>query len=154
MIVGGFSIQLLVKSVLQNMTSCNKSNNLFLILAKDEIAGPVFEHEPPDHVDFSSLSGTTIPCSAKGNPRPSIKWLQADSNTVANNGRFRRIANNGSLTFLSFQSEDYRPDVHATVYRCIATNSVGTIVSREVHIKAGKSITHLNGNQIVRNDKA
>ncbi|GAB6030519.1 hypothetical protein CHUAL_007381 [Chamberlinius hualienensis] len=101
-----------------------------------EINGPVFEREPPDHVDFSSLSGAIIHCAARGSPRPSIKWIQADGNTVSISDKLRRVANNGSLIFLPFQSEDYRPDVHATVYRCVATNSIGVIVSREVNIKA------------------
>lgn len=105
-------------------------------IAGIDIAGPVFEREPPDHVDFSSLSGSGVHCSARGTPRPSIKWLQADGNAVPANDRLRRVVSNGSLVFLPFQSEDYRPDVHATVYRCIASNSIGAIVSREVHIKA------------------
>ncbi|XP_036340478.1 Down syndrome cell adhesion molecule-like protein Dscam2 [Rhagoletis pomonella] len=42
---------------------------------------------------------------------------------------------NGSLMFYPFTAEKYRHEVHATVYRCKLRNLVGTILSREVHVR-------------------
>ncbi|GIY99783.1 hypothetical protein CEXT_508101 [Caerostris extrusa] len=35
-----------------------------------------------------------------------------------------------------FAAEDFRQGVHDAVYRCVASNIVGSIISREVHVKA------------------
>ena len=45
---------------------------------------------------------------------------------------------NGNLIFPPFQASDYKQDVHAQTYRCIAENELGKIQSREVHVRAGK----------------
>ena len=47
-------------------------------------------------------------------------------------------AANGSLIFHEFRPEHFRPDVHATTYRCSAINSVGRILSTPVRVRAGK----------------
>lgn len=44
---------------------------------------------------------------------------------------------NGSLVFPPFSSDRYRHDVHATLYRCRLKSSLGVVLSREVHVKAG-----------------
>ncbi|KAL3225999.1 hypothetical protein MRX96_025279 [Rhipicephalus microplus] len=77
-----------------------------------ERRGPVFLHEPPRRVDFSNSTGAT-----------DVRGL-----------RYARP--NGSLVLPPFRAEDYRQDVHATVYRCAASNPVGAIVSRDVHVRA------------------
>uniref|UniRef100_A0A1B0B430 Uncharacterized protein n=1 Tax=Glossina palpalis gambiensis TaxID=67801 RepID=A0A1B0B430_9MUSC len=45
---------------------------------------------------------------------------------------------NGSLMFYPFSAEKYRHEVHATVYRCKLRNLVGTVLSREIHVRGGK----------------
>lgn len=52
---------------------------------------------------------------------------------------FRQSLGNGTLYFPPFRAEDYRADVHSTIYRCRASNIAGTILSREVHVQAGKN---------------
>lgn len=47
---------------------------------------------------------------------------------------------NGSLVFLGFPAQDYRQDVHGAAYRCRASNSVGVVLSREMHVTAGECI--------------
>uniref|UniRef100_A0A1A9ZDZ2 Ig-like domain-containing protein n=1 Tax=Glossina pallidipes TaxID=7398 RepID=A0A1A9ZDZ2_GLOPL len=42
---------------------------------------------------------------------------------------------NGSLMFYPFSAEKYRHEVHATVYRCKLRNLVGTVLSREIHVR-------------------
>lgn len=54
--------------------------------------------------------------------------------------QIRHILGNGSLYFPPFQGESFRQDVHWATYKCIAANSIGTIVSRDVFIKAGKRL--------------
>ncbi|GIZ00223.1 hypothetical protein CEXT_404731, partial [Caerostris extrusa] len=48
----------------------------------------------------------------------------------------RYTRHDGSLVFPPFPSEEYRADVHAAVYRCEASNRIGVIGSRDVHIRA------------------
>lgn len=43
----------------------------------------------------------------------------------------------GNLVFPPFRAEDYRQDVHAQVYICMAKNRVGVIHSRDVNVRAG-----------------
>lgn len=49
-----------------------------------------------------------------------------------------QVQANGNLLFPPFRAEDYRQEVHAQVYACLARNSVGTIHSRDVNVRAGK----------------
>ena len=44
---------------------------------------------------------------------------------------------NGNLIFPPFQASDYKQEVHAQTYRCIARNELGKIQSRDVHVRAG-----------------
>lgn len=45
---------------------------------------------------------------------------------------------NGSLYFPPFQGENFRQDVHWSTYKCLAVNPVGTIMSRDIIVKAGE----------------
>lgn len=49
----------------------------------------------------------------------------------------RTFSDEGTLVLPPFRSEAYRQDVHAVIYRCIATNPIGSITSRDVHVSAG-----------------
>lgn len=55
---------------------------------------------------------------------------------------FIQVQANGNLLFPPFRAEDYRQEVHAQVYACLARNSVGTIHSRDVNVRAGKHNLH------------
>nr|CAD7393848.1 unnamed protein product [Timema cristinae] len=48
----------------------------------------------------------------------------------------RMVLRNGTLVLLPFPPAAYRQDIHSTVYRCMATNAVGRIVSRDVQVRA------------------
>lgn len=50
----------------------------------------------------------------------------------------RLLYPNGTLVFPPFPSELYRHDVHAALYRCRLRSALGTVLSRDVHVKAGK----------------
>lgn len=47
---------------------------------------------------------------------------------------------NGNLVFPPFRAEDYRQDVHAQAYACLAKNQVGSIISRDVNVRAGELV--------------
>ncbi|CAG7699063.1 unnamed protein product [Allacma fusca] len=102
----------------------------------DEENGPVFVKEPPSKVDFSNSTGAEIPCQARGNPQPEIIWLRADGTAVGDVPGLRQVLASGALVFPPFRAEDYRQEVHAQTYICLARNTVGTIHSRDVHVRA------------------
>lgn len=49
-----------------------------------------------------------------------------------------QVLSNGNLAFPPFRAEDYRQEVHAQVYVCLAKNAVGSIHSRDVNVRAGR----------------
>ena len=49
-----------------------------------------------------------------------------------------QVMDNGNLIFPPFQASDYKQEVHAQTYRCIANNELGKIQSRDVHVRAGR----------------
>lgn len=55
----------------------------------------------------------------------------------------RHILANGSLFFPAFDAGSFRQDVHWAIYKCVASNSVGTIVSRDMQVKAGNVIRNI-----------
>lgn len=54
-----------------------------------------------------------------------------------------QVLANGNLVFPPFRAEDYRQEVHAQVYVCLARSSVGSIHSRDVNVRAGEVQTVL-----------
>ncbi|XP_065155482.1 cell adhesion molecule Dscam1 isoform X12 [Atheta coriaria] len=107
-----------------------------VVLCDDTTHGPVFEREPPNRVDFSNTTGAVVECRARGSPQPEIIWVRADGTAVGDVPGLRKVLANGNLVFPPFRAEDYRQDVHAQVYSCLAKNSVGTINSRDVNVRA------------------
>ena len=49
-----------------------------------------------------------------------------------------QVMDNGNLIFPPFQASDYKQEVHAGTYRCLAENELGRIQSRDVHVRAGR----------------
>lgn len=94
--------------------------------------------EPPPRLEFSNSSGGWLDCSASGNPQPSIDWLSLDGTSVGDVIGIRQVLRNGTLVLHPFAAAAYRHNIHNTVYRCVASNSVGRIISREVRVHAGK----------------
>ncbi|GFS98646.1 down syndrome cell adhesion molecule-like protein Dscam2 [Nephila pilipes] len=111
----------------------------FSLASSQDRKGPVFTIEPPNRVEFSNATGTVIPCSAEGIPPPTIRWAHAlDGSYISDVPGLRHVRPDGSLVFPPFRAEDQRPDVHTTDYRCLASNSVGAIGSRDVRVKGGE----------------
>ncbi|XP_055948883.1 cell adhesion molecule Dscam2-like isoform X4 [Argiope bruennichi] len=101
-----------------------------------DLAAPTFTIEPPYQVEFYNTNGAEIPCSAHGRPSPYISWVRRVDAVVEDIPGLRHLRPNGSLVFMPFGPEDYRQDIHASIYKCVASNIVGTIGSRDVHVRA------------------
>ena len=124
---------------------------------RDEITsmdedGPRFIQEPPALLEFTNQTGATVWCAATGHPQPTVMWISASelaTTTTAGTTLLMEMAGlrrmtggtsqNISLVFPPFAASSYRPDVHSTAYRCRATSPIGTILSREMRLRAGNS---------------
>ncbi|XP_050346764.1 cell adhesion molecule Dscam2 isoform X4 [Nymphalis io] len=106
------------------------------VRCEDETIGPIFMKEPPNRVDFSNTTGAVVECAARGSPTPDVIWVRADGTAVGDVPGLRQVLPNGNLVFPPFRAEDYRQEVHAQVYACLATNPVGSIHSRDVNVRA------------------
>ncbi|XP_014598785.1 PREDICTED: Down syndrome cell adhesion molecule-like protein Dscam2 isoform X1 [Polistes canadensis] len=104
--------------------------------AEDESMGPVFVKEPPNRVDFSNGTGAEVECRARGNPQPDIIWVRGDGTAVGDVPGLRQVLPNGNLVFPPFRAEDYRQEVHAQVYSCLARSPAGSVHSRDVNVRA------------------
>ncbi|XP_055624201.1 cell adhesion molecule Dscam2 isoform X43 [Toxorhynchites rutilus septentrionalis] len=102
----------------------------------DDSKGPVFLKEPTNRIDFSNSTGAVVECSATGNPPPEMIWIRSDGTAVGEVPGLRQILSNGNLVFPPFRAEDYRQDVHAQVYACMARNQFGSVISRDVNVRA------------------
>ncbi|XP_076307336.1 cell adhesion molecule Dscam1-like isoform X1 [Tachypleus tridentatus] len=98
--------------------------------------GPLFDVEPPSKVVFYNNTEAVIPCSATGNPNPIISWRDERGDEVEDIPNLRYITQDGSLIFPPFSASEYRQDIHSVVYICVASNIVGAVRSRDVHVRA------------------
>ncbi|XP_070392552.1 cell adhesion molecule Dscam1-like [Dermacentor albipictus] len=97
--------------------------------------GPTIVLEPPTTVEFSSETGAVLPCSAQGQPHPSIRWEKEDGSLAKSVPGLREIRSDGSLVLPAFGASHFRPEVHSTTYRCVASNAFGLVKSRLAHVR-------------------
>ena len=99
---------------------------------------PVFIHHPQSAV-VKSYDPITLRCAVSSST-PQISWIHNGMPITVSYGASRGITTmDGTLTIESFKQ---RPRDHASVgvYNCVATNSVGTVVSKDAILsKAGKN---------------
>lgn len=74
-----------------------------------------------------------------------IRWQNEDGTPAIDIPGLRHIRLDGSLVFQPFRADQYRQDVHATTYRCTASNVFGTLASRDVHVGAGRLLFYICG---------
>ncbi|XP_033228370.1 Down syndrome cell adhesion molecule-like protein Dscam2 [Belonocnema kinseyi] len=99
--------------------------------------GPVFVQEPPSTLVFSNTTGSQLSCSAHGSPTPDVIWITSpEQRSVTAVPGLRQLLGNGTLSFPPFLPQDFRAEVHNARYRCRATNSMGSVLSREVILRA------------------
>ncbi|XP_065091075.1 cell adhesion molecule Dscam2 isoform X7 [Ochlerotatus camptorhynchus] len=108
----------------------------FTFAFDSHLRGPSFVMEPPPRLEFSNSSGGWLDCSASGSPQPTIDWLSVDGTSVGDVGGVRRVLRNGTLVLLPFPAAAFRQDIHNTIYRCVASNTVGRVISRDVQVRA------------------
>ncbi len=113
--------------------------NIWSIVVLDE---PKFIYEPPNRVDFFNTMEVIIECKASISSQ--ISWYRNDGTnwSLVNNITGLRIIRSydNALVFSSFHANDYNPSVHSSIYRCFASNSYGTIASRNVFVRGGLSL--------------
>nr|CAD7454060.1 unnamed protein product [Timema tahoe] len=105
--------------------------------------GPLLMLEPPPRLEFSNNSGGRLDCSARGSPTPNLHWMMADGSPASTVTGLRYQLSNGTLVFPPFSAADFRPDVHHAIYRCVASNSLGRVISRDVRLRAVFEIVSL-----------
>ena len=79
---------------------------------------------------FSSLSSSSSSSSSS-----SAGWPPLGATSS-----LRYVRSDGSLVFAPFHPAEYDDSVHNRRYRCVGVNQHGALLSREVHVKAGKQI--------------
>ena len=107
-----------------------------------------FTKEPTD-VTFLNTKSAKVECKANGSPKATISWQTVDGKAAKNISGIRHILLDGSLEFPTFAPGDFKPDVHATQYRCLAQNKIGKLQSKLIRVKAGTvkhSISNNNSN--------
>ncbi len=109
---------------------------------------PVFIKEPPTKVDFLNTMGTIIGCSAKSFDEPlNVIWFTKDGLPISSDtSGLLHVGSDGSLVFSAFTSLLYSTDIHSNIYRCQASNHLGSIASRESHVRAGECKTYFHIN--------
>ncbi|XP_071630854.1 Down syndrome cell adhesion molecule 1 isoform X12 [Temnothorax longispinosus] len=128
-----------------------------VVSAEDASMGPVFVKEPPNRIDFSNGTGAVVECQARGNPQPDIIWVRSDGTAVGDVPGLRQVLPNGNLVFPPFRAEDYRQEVHAQVYSCLARSPAGSVHSRDVNVRAVVSqfyVTEAENEYVIRANSA
>ena len=122
-----------------------------------EAYGPAFVQVPPPLVLYSNNTGAVVDCIARGEPPPTIDWVDengnpnlSSSNLLSMPNSVARRLHNGSLQFFPFRETDFdkmganvRHNVETRV-RCRASNAYGKIVSRLIVVKPGKKVCFFN----------
>ncbi|KAG1671035.1 Down syndrome cell adhesion molecule-like protein Dscam2 [Nymphon striatum] len=75
-------------------------------------------------------------------PQPEVQWYKVDEYIQQEREKVTEIQSlislfrNGSLGLMPFDSDEYRPEIHANVYTCEASNKHGRIVSPTMSVRA------------------
>ncbi|XP_073757876.1 contactin-3 isoform X3 [Callorhinus ursinus] len=95
------------------------------------LQGPVFIREPSNSIFpvGSEDKKITLNCEARGNPSPHYRW-QLNGSDINLNMEYRYKLNGGNLVVIN---PNRNWDTGS--YQCFATNSLGTIVSREAKLQ-------------------
>ncbi|KAG1677259.1 Down syndrome cell adhesion molecule-like protein Dscam2 [Nymphon striatum] len=115
------------------MSSANYNTGAFSQISG---TGPVFILEPKNSVSFMNSRGVVINCLVHGDPDPSVTWITSKGDTQRNIPQYLEILKNNSMVFFPFSTGNYQQNIHATDYRCKASNKYGVIVSNVVNVKA------------------
>lgn len=107
---------------------CSGSNSLL----QPRVRAPVFTQEPLSTIALKGRP-VTLNCKVDGNPPPKIQWTR-NGELVPLPGDTRRVILPSGSLHISYIINDQRNKPDAGEYQCIATNQVGTTVSRKVNL--------------------
>ncbi|XP_076984795.1 contactin-3 isoform X1 [Tamandua tetradactyla] len=95
------------------------------------LQGPIFIKEPSNNIFpvDSEDKTVTLNCEARGNPSPHYRW-QLNGSDIDLSMEYRYKLNGGNLVVI-----DPNRNWDTGIYQCFATNSLGTIVSREAKLQ-------------------
>ncbi|XP_068213179.1 cell adhesion molecule Dscam2-like isoform X2 [Palaemon carinicauda] len=99
-------------------------------------SGPILVEPPPGLVTFTNTTGAILDCLARGDPTPQVEWLHLNQSPVTNIPGVREVLTNGSLVVWPFSGNEYRQDVHASVYQCRASNPTGIVMAPPTTLRA------------------
>ncbi|CAM1303014.1 Uncharacterised protein r2_g1301 [Pycnogonum litorale] len=121
------------------MLTCIFTVLLCKIILATNNGGPIFVTRQKSTIEFLNKRGVILDCIAHGDPDPEIKWYVLSKGVekqVTDIPSIRKIYSNGSLALMGFRPEQYVQDIHASVYRCSASNIHGRIVSVPTYVRA------------------
>ncbi|XP_076048902.1 cell adhesion molecule Dscam2-like isoform X5 [Oratosquilla oratoria] len=93
------------------------------------LIGPELVLEPPSTAVLSNTTGVLLRCAALATPPPSITWVTEQGSPLTPVPNVREVLPNGSLFLSAVQPHASHPPSHST-YRCHASNTAGTVISR------------------------
>lgn len=85
------------------------------------------------NIDENSLNEDSLE-SISNNEQSSMSDLSPN--------KLRFVRQDGSLVLSPFEAQEYRKDIHSATYRCCLTNRFGSICSKPIRARAGKSDTN------------
>ena len=100
--------------------------------------GPSFIRVPDSLVLYSNNTGVVIDCIARGEPPPTIDWVNENGNPLNLVPSLTRRLHNSSLHFMPFSQDSLGHLRVETRVRCRASNPYGKIVSTLIIVKPGK----------------
>ncbi|GAB6026403.1 Down syndrome cell adhesion molecule-like protein 1 [Chamberlinius hualienensis] len=93
-----------------------------------------FVTELQSKLSFVNSTGRKIECKAQAaTSSVKISWVFIDGSKVESVPGLRKV-DGGNLEFYPFTADKFRPDIHSTVYRCLASTTAGVIRSVDVHV--------------------
>lgn len=91
------------------------------------------------HHSYTSVSSLGKASLASGANKPTTTADHQQFRKVNNHANLRYInPTEGTLSFSPFDSIDFLPDIHDAYYQCLVRLPQGVLISREVHLQAGK----------------
>ena len=108
-------------------------------LSERRLSGPRILDRLPSMLHFSNNSGLTLNCMASGNPNPEVHWTTGDHLArLPDVPGLRQTLLDGQLRINPFQASEYEQRLHATGYRCVASNQFGTVRGKLIQTRGGK----------------
>lgn len=115
--------------------------------------------EPEPFFEYSNSTGAIQHCRPVHSQSALVRWFQVTQTSGPDaptdeqlelprltgepsqeqNRWPRYVRRDGSLVISPFAAAHFKPDVHSASYRCCLTNRLGSLCSRTVRSRAGKS---------------